>query len=150
MITQENVLPIALRLSKSVLAISIGIFACLVAYGNLVDFQTNWQFVQHVLAMDTLQPWLNGAALRERAVTDVHTQKLCYYAIILTQWLVGALCLVAGGLLLRSAVSGHHISVAKAVFVMGATVRSNSNKASGFKSRPRNCPYALVVRRSGA
>ena len=32
----------------------------------------------------------------------------------------------------------------------GATVRSNSNKASGFKSRPRNCPYTLVVRRSGA
>jgi hypothetical protein len=32
---------------------------------------------------------------------------------------------------------------------MGTGVRSNSNLASGLKSRPRNCPYALVARRSG-
>lgn len=32
---------------------------------------------------------------------------------------------------------------------MGSDVRSNSNLASGLKSRPRNCPYTLVARRSG-
>ena len=32
---------------------------------------------------------------------------------------------------------------------IGPDVRSNSNLASGLKSRPRNCPYALVARRSG-
>ena len=31
---------------------------------------------------------------------------------------------------------------------MGADVRSNNNLASGLKSRPRSCPYALVVRRN--
>ena len=31
----------------------------------------------------------------------------------------------------------------------GPGVRSNSNLASGLKSRPRNCPYTLVARRSG-
>ena len=31
----------------------------------------------------------------------------------------------------------------------GSDVRSNSNLASGLKSRPRNCPYTLVARRSG-
>ena len=31
----------------------------------------------------------------------------------------------------------------------GTDVRSNNNLASGLKSRPRSCPYALVVRRSG-
>jgi tetratricopeptide (TPR) repeat protein len=32
---------------------------------------------------------------------------------------------------------------------LGSDVRSNNNLASGLKSRPRSCPYALVVRRSG-
>ena len=32
---------------------------------------------------------------------------------------------------------------------MGSDVRSNSNLASGLKSRARNCPYTLVARRSG-
>ena len=32
----------------------------------------------------------------------------------------------------------------------GPGVRSNSNLAIGLKSRPRNCPYTLVARRSGA
>ena len=32
--------------------------------------------------------------------------------------------------------------------IKGSDVRSNNNLASGLKSRPRSCPYALVVRRS--
>ena len=35
------------------------------------------------------------------------------------------------------------------VNLWGTVVRSNNNLASGLKSRPRICPYALVVRRSG-
>ena len=42
---------------------------------------------------------------------------------------------------------GDCISVSKVA--MGSDVRSNSNLASGLKSRPRNCPYTLVARRSG-
>ena len=36
-----------------------------------------------------------------------------------------------------------------AITIKGSGVRSNNNLASGLKFRPRSCPYALVVRRSG-
>ena len=39
--------------------------------------------------------------------------------------------------------------IKQAKSITGSDVRSNNNLASGLKSRPRSCPYALVVRRSG-
>jgi predicted small integral membrane protein len=53
----------ALRIIKSLLVATLGGWALLVAYGNIADYNANWQFVQHVLAMDTVFPDnpLNGA-----------------------------------------------------------------------------------------
>lgn len=56
----------AVRLIKIAMVASCALFALLVAYGNLVDYNTNYQFVRHTLSMDTTFP---GNALMGRAVT---------------------------------------------------------------------------------
>ena len=47
---------IAIRAAKVALVAAIALFASLVAFGNLTDYDTNFVFVQHVLSMDTIYP----------------------------------------------------------------------------------------------
>jgi len=47
---------IVIRASKVVLVAAIALFASLVTFGNLTDYNTNWAFVQHVLSMDSVFP----------------------------------------------------------------------------------------------
>ena len=58
---------ILVRLCKIALVGSVAFFFSLVAYGNITDYDSNWQFVQHVLSMDTTFP---NSSLRARAITD--------------------------------------------------------------------------------
>ena len=54
-----------MRLAKVSLVALIGLYALLVGYNNIVDYRSNYEFVRHVLLMDTTFP---GNALRGRAV----------------------------------------------------------------------------------
>ena len=54
------------RLVKTAMVASTALFALLVAADNLLDYGSNYQFVRHVLSMDTTFP---GNALMGRAVT---------------------------------------------------------------------------------
>ena len=45
-----------IRAIKALLVACIGAFGVLVAYDNVVDYGSNWAFVQHVLSMDTVFP----------------------------------------------------------------------------------------------
>ena len=45
---------IAIRAAKAALVAAIAVFASLVTFGNLTDYNTNFVFVQHVLSMDTI------------------------------------------------------------------------------------------------
>ena len=40
------------RLVKAISVAAIGIMAFLIAFGNITDYHTNYQFVEHVLKMD--------------------------------------------------------------------------------------------------
>ena len=94
------------RLVKAVLAGSIGLFALLAAIGNLQNPATNRQFVRHVLAMDSMQPWfLAGPALGARAVTDQGWQQVVFGLIIGGELASGVLCLAAGIVMLGGACS---------------------------------------------
>jgi predicted small integral membrane protein len=48
------------RAAKIVLVAIIALFYTLVVFNNLTDFGSNYQFVQHVLAMDTTMPGNHG------------------------------------------------------------------------------------------
>src|SRR5207247_8003915 len=49
-----EILMIALRAAKAATVAAIALFASLVTFGNLTDYNTNFVFVEHVLSMDTI------------------------------------------------------------------------------------------------
>lgn len=69
----------ACRLAKLAMVVSIALFAFIVTYDNIVDYGSNYVFVQHVLSMDTTFP---GNALRGRAITEPWAWTAAYWIII--------------------------------------------------------------------
>lgn len=86
------------RLAKVALVASLAAFAFIVAYDNIVDYNSNYEFVRHVLSMDTTFP---HNALMRRAITDPRVWAAAYATIIALEFLtsflliVGALALLA-------------------------------------------------------
>jgi predicted small integral membrane protein len=78
-----------LRISKSLLTLSLGIFALLVGLNNIIDYGANFAFVQHVLSMDTTFP---GNKLMWRAITAEWLHHAAYAFIIASELTVGLLC----------------------------------------------------------
>jgi predicted small integral membrane protein len=48
------------RIAKTLLLVGIAIFYTIVVFDNLTDFNSNYQFVRHVLMMDTTFPGNHG------------------------------------------------------------------------------------------
>jgi predicted small integral membrane protein len=76
------------RLVKVVMVASLALFGLLVAFNNLVDYTSNYEFVRHILSMDTTFP---GNALMGRAITWPAVWTTAYWLIILTEATVGLL-----------------------------------------------------------
>jgi predicted small integral membrane protein len=51
------------RIAKIVMIGSLALYAFIVAFDNITDYDTNFEFVRHVLSMDTIFP---GSALLYR------------------------------------------------------------------------------------
>lgn len=84
------------RIAKIVLSLSLAAFALIVTFDNIVDYGSNFLFVEHVLSMDTTFP---GNALMGRAITSHAIWHVGYCLIIAAE---GATCLLllAGSLAL--------------------------------------------------
>lgn len=78
-LTDDIPSPAILRLSRTVVTASVAFFFSLVVFGNLTDFGSNWQFVQHVLSMDTT---FQSPSLMWRAITSEGLQLAAYWLII--------------------------------------------------------------------
>ena len=65
--------------------------ALLVAYDNIVDYGSNWAFVQHVLAMDTVFP--DNALKSARDHRSGAFRSIAYWVIIATEGVIGLVCL---------------------------------------------------------
>jgi predicted small integral membrane protein len=87
-----------LRALKALMVIAVGLWATLVAVDNVLDYDANWHFVQHVLSMDTVFP---DNALKYRAITDPTIQRVAYWGIIGCQGAIAILCLAGSWRLLR-------------------------------------------------
>jgi predicted small integral membrane protein len=71
------------------LVAKIALFASLVTFGNITDYDTNFEFVRHVLMMDTTLP---SSGVRYRAITSPALHHLAYALIILTEGATALLC----------------------------------------------------------
>jgi len=87
-----------IRAAKIAMVAAIALFATLVTFGNLTDYETNYLFVQHVLSMDTILPFSD---IRYRAVTDPALHRAAYALIIATEGAVAVLCWIGAVQLAR-------------------------------------------------
>ena len=88
-----------LRVIKSIICFPLAIFALLVCLNNVVDYDSNYSFVQHTLSMDTVFP---GNTLKYRAIHDPFIWGLAYGLIIFAEFLTGALLLIGAIGLLKN------------------------------------------------
>jgi predicted small integral membrane protein len=85
-----------LRMSKILLLAAVALFFSVVAFTNMTDYDSNFQFVRHVLSMDSTFPG-NHAMYRALPQPWVHT---LFYDSIIAWETVTALLAWAGAILL--------------------------------------------------
>ena len=89
---------IAIRAAKAALVAAIAVFASLVTFGNLTDYNTNFVFVQHVLSMDTIYSF---STIKYRAIIDPALHHAAYAVIIAAEAATAVLCWVGAAALVR-------------------------------------------------
>jgi predicted small integral membrane protein len=110
------------RTAKLLLLAGIGLFHSLVVFNNLTDFDSNYQFVHHVLAMDSTFPGNHGLW---RAIPSPGLQLAFYLSII--AWEIATTILLWWGVirLLRALrLPAGAFNAAKRVPIMALTISS--------------------------
>jgi predicted small integral membrane protein len=109
-----------LRLSKIAMVAALAAFAFIVAYNNIVDYNSNYDLVWHVLTMDTTFP---NNALMDRAITDKRIWTFAYAVIIAGEGLTSFLLVIGAlTLLVRLTAPAERFNRAKVWTVAGLTV----------------------------
>jgi len=80
-----------IRYSKVILMTYISFFGLLVMYSNFTDYASNYEYVGHVLSMDTTRENLN---LSYRAITSPMLHHRIYWIIITLEVTYTAFCLL--------------------------------------------------------
>lgn len=108
------------RLSKLAVTASLALFALLCGIDNLIDYDSNFAFVAHVMSMDTTFP---GNALRGRALMAPGAHQAAYLLIIAAELAIGACLAAASAAMARSLrAPAAAFDKAKRLFVAGATL----------------------------
>jgi len=106
------------RIAKVVMVGSLAVFAFIVTFDNVTDYVTNFEFVRHVLSMDTTFP---ENALLYRRITSPALWNLAYWLIILGEGLTAlSLGLAAITLLRRLRSNGADFDRAKRLVFIGS------------------------------
>ena len=79
---------IVVRIAKVIMIAALAAFALIVAYDNITDYGANYEFVKHVLSMDTT---FAGSVLKYRAITDETMWHTAYALIIAAEGVTGLL-----------------------------------------------------------
>ncbi|MBS0322076.1 MAG: DUF2165 domain-containing protein [Proteobacteria bacterium] len=108
-----------IRLLKSLMVLAVGLWGLLVGVDNLLDYGSNWQFVRHVLSMDTVFP---DNPLKYRAVTNTTLEALGYWGIIAAELAIGLLCVGGAWKLVRARRDVASFNAAKAMAATGLTL----------------------------
>ena len=107
------------RTTKVILVWAVALYVTLVVFNNLTDYGSNFDFVSHVLAMDTTFPDNNGMW---RAINVPALHHAFYWVIIATEAAIAVLCWLGGWRLLRSIKDPVRFNRAKGVAVAGLTL----------------------------
>jgi predicted small integral membrane protein len=108
------------RIAKSVMVASLSLFAFIVAFDNITDYDTNFEFVRHVLSMDAIFP---GSTLLYRRVVSPALWNFAYWLIIIGEGITSLVLGIAAVALLRHLRSDEaRFNRAKRFVFIGATL----------------------------
>jgi predicted small integral membrane protein len=111
---------LTVRVAKVLLVGALASYAFIAAYDNVVDYSSNYEFVRHVLSMDTTFP---DNALMHRAIINESIWSAVYAMIIACEWLTGVLLLIGAlALLARLRAPAVLFNRAKAWAIAGLVV----------------------------
>jgi predicted small integral membrane protein len=109
-----------LRLSKCALLFGVAFFFTLVVFNNTTDYNSNYQFVRHVLSMDSTFPGNHGMW---RALPQPAIHTAFYLSVIAWETATGILCWWALARLLRHIRSPAPIfNQAKSIAILALTL----------------------------
>ena len=107
------------KFSKVILIWGVALHATLVVFNNITDYDSNFQFVRHVLEMDTTFP---GNQAMRRAINSLFLHHAVYGLIILAEIVIAVLCWLGGLRLLRSISDLEQFNKAKKTAYIGLTL----------------------------
>ncbi|PSJ17592.1 DUF2165 family protein [Nitrosomonas supralitoralis] len=107
------------RLSKIVMVLSFALYASLVVFNNLTDYNSNFFITVHVLLMDTTFPDNQG---RWRAIESPFLHHAAYGLIIVTEILIAGLCWLGGLRLCQNIRNPSSFNQAKSMAILGLTL----------------------------
>ncbi|MFC7421117.1 DUF2165 family protein [Iodobacter arcticus] len=107
------------RLSKIALVWAVAFFVSLVALNNLMDYQSNYRFVNHVLKMDTTFP---DNSVMWRSIESPVVHRAAYHLLIFIEWVVAILCWAGGFRLLMAIKDIAAFNKAKGLAIVGLTL----------------------------
>lgn len=80
-----------IRWCKVTIVLMVGVFGVLVVFSNLTDYPSNYEFVGHILSMDTTQ---GNGSLMYRAITSEMMHHRFYWMIMTLESIFTACCLL--------------------------------------------------------
>jgi predicted small integral membrane protein len=80
---------VTLRLAKTALVFAVAVFYSFVVFNNVADYNSNYQFIRHVLMMDSTFPGNQGMW---RAINSPTTHTAFYISIIVWESVTLLLC----------------------------------------------------------
>ena len=104
------------RLGKTLLASTLALYFLLVAFNNIIDYDTNFKFVQHVLSMDSIPADTN---VLWRAIRSPQVHHIAYWTIILWELMTGCICGLGAKRLFAALHSKQEFEAAKALPMAG-------------------------------
>ena len=108
------------RIAKIVMVASLALFAFIVTFDNITDYDTNFELVRHVLSMDAISP---GSTLLYRRVMSPTLWNFAYWLIIIGEGITSlALGIAALALLRHLRSDGARFNRAKRFVFIGATL----------------------------
>jgi predicted small integral membrane protein len=87
------------RIAKTIFVAAIGLMALLIVIGNTTDYFSNYQFVEHVLKMDTIFP---GSNVHYRSINNVYIFHASYILLIAVEALMAFCCIKGSWLLFKN------------------------------------------------
>lgn len=109
-----------IRISKATLMLFISIFGLLINYNNFADYSTNYEFLAHILSMDTLS---GDPKYGFRAIASPMAHHRIYWLLITLEVLFTAFCMIGTYHLFKNIrTSAKQFHEAKKFAIVGLTI----------------------------